>query len=153
MSRLPKVQHEWAFIDACLLFWRKLLQKPTVSYRPVDYFFPAEVCKVPNRHNVSTLKDNLGFSSIWSKIFAPFRFWSFNLWMSYFQEWPNTLTWLLCAWDYVIAYSWKNHWLWEGRRRWAFLGTARRGGDSNCFPIINDRIKGKYVHLYVFMEN
>jgi hypothetical protein len=115
-------------------------QQHLINQLTISSFWKSK--SVPYRNDVSALKDNLGgISSIWSEIFAQFRFWTFNLWMLYFQEWPNALILLLRGSDYVIAYSWKIHWLREGRR-WAFLGMAKRGGDSNCSAIINDGIRG-----------
>lgn len=59
MSRLLKVQREWAFIDAHLLFRRKSLQKSTVPYKLAEIFLHhRSMVKFSPETNVSALKDN-----------------------------------------------------------------------------------------------
>lgn len=92
MRRLLKVQREWAFMDAHLLFRRKSVKKSTVPSKLVEIFpYSGSLVKFPPETNVSALKDNFRGSKRNIEIFACSGFWPYvNPRMQYFQEWPHS---------------------------------------------------------------
>lgn len=149
MRRLLKVQREWAFIDAHLLFRRKSVQKSTAPSKLVEIFpYSGGLVKFPPETNVSTLEDNFqGSKNKWNLCLLGFLIICQSL-NAGFPGMALQFHILLSSWDHVVTYSWKNHWPREGRRRWVFLGMAWKGGDPHCFYITDDTTKGK-AHKHV----
>lgn len=155
MSRLLKVQGEWAFIDAHLLFRKKSLQKSTVPYKLGEIFlYCGSLVKFPPETNISALKDN--FQGSKQNKWNLYRFRLLIMWQSLNVVFPGMtqqfhILWSI--WDRVVIYSWKSHWPRERGRRWAFLGMVWKSGDPNCFEIAEDIVKGKAYKLVQIMGN
>lgn len=110
MSQLLKVQRDWVFIDAHLLFRRKSLQKSTVLYKLVEIcLYCGSLVKFPLQ-TVSALKDNFQGSKQDKENLCLFR-------LLIISQYPNAVFpgmapqfhILLSSWDHVIIYSWKNY--------------------------------------------